>query len=98
MDQKNEPLVKNEIIDFYLKGIYNTKYKDQKDMKSLNEMGRSDMVKFIYDCDDNDIIVPVSPSLGVDLKGNAMVRVGDNVAVEVDSGEVHVVSSWKDEE
>ena len=37
-------------------------------------------------------------SLGFDSDGNMMMRLGDNMALEVDSGELHIVSSWENEE
>ena len=55
------------------------------------------MGKSVFDYNDGDFISSTS-SLGFDSDGNMMMRLGDNMALEVDSGELHIVSSWENEE
>ena len=31
-------------------------------------------------------------------KSNMMMRMGDNMAMDMDSGELHIISSWEDED
>lgn len=56
------------------------------------------MGKSIFDYDDGDLIFPTSASLGLDSDGNVMMRLGDSMAIEVDSGGLHMVSPWDDAE
>ena len=55
------------------------------------------MGKSVFDYNDGDFIFSTS-SLGFDSDGNMMMRLGDNMALEVDSGELHIVSSWENED
>ena len=55
------------------------------------------MGKSVFDYNDGDFIFSTS-SLGFDSDGNMMMHLGDNMALEVDSGELHIVSSWENEE
>jgi len=36
--------------------------------------------------------------MAIDSDGNVMMRMGDNMAVDMDSGELHIISSWDDED
>lgn len=55
------------------------------------------MGKSVFDYNDGDFIFSTS-SLGFDSDGNMMMHLGDNMALEVDSGELYIVSSWENEE
>ena len=39
----------------------------------------------------------MSDNLGMDSDGNMMMRVGDNMAMDMESGEMHMVSGWDDD-
>lgn len=39
----------------------------------------------------------MSVDMGMDSDGNMMMRVGDNMAMDMDSGELHMVSGWDDD-
>ena len=39
-----------------------------------------------------------SDDMGMDSDGNMMMRVGDNMAMDMDSGELHFVSGWNDDD
>ena len=56
------------------------------------------MSKLIFDLDDEDFIFSSSVNIGFDLNGNMMMRISDNMAMDMDSGEIHFVSSWDDED
>ena len=56
------------------------------------------MSKPIFDLDDSDFIFSTSGSIGFDSEGNMMVRMSDNMAMDMDSGELHLISSWGDDE
>ena len=39
-----------------------------------------------------------SDDMGMDSDGNMMMRVGDNMAMDMSSGELHMVSGWKNDD
>ena len=50
----------------------------------------------IFDANDGDFIFPTSNRTGIDSKGNIIIRVGDNAALDTESGEIHFVPGWTD--
>ena len=56
------------------------------------------MAKPIFDMDNNDFIFPISGTTGIDSDGNMMMRMTDTMTIDLDSGEMHFVSSWDDDE
>ena len=54
-------------------------------------------MKTYIDFDDGDIGFPISDKLAVDSDGNMMMRLNDNMAMEMDSLEIHFISSWPEE-
>ena len=44
------------------------------------------------------MIFGISDDMGMDSDGNMMMRVGDNMAMDMDSGELHFVSGWNDDD
>ena len=40
----------------------------------------------------------ISDTMGMDSDGNMMMRVGDNMAMDMDSGALHFVSGWDDDD
>ena len=55
------------------------------------------MGRFIFDLDDGDMINTFG-NMGVDEDGDMVMRISDNMAMDMDSGEMHIVSGWDDEE
>ncbi len=55
------------------------------------------MSKTIFDLEDGDFIFSTSGNIGFDSDGN-MMRMYDNMAMDMDSGELHFISSWDDDE
>ena len=45
-----------------------------------------------FDVDDSDFGFQISDTMGIDSDGNMMMRVGDNMAMDMDSGALHFVS------
>ena len=39
----------------------------------------------------------MSDDMGMDSDGDMMMRVGDNMAMDMDSGELHMVTGWDDD-
>ena len=55
------------------------------------------MSKQILDFDDVDFIFSTSGNIGFDSDGNMMMKMSDNMALDMDSGEIHFVSSWDED-
>ena len=51
-----------------------------------------------FDVDDGDFGFQMSDTMGMDSDGNMMMCVGDNMAMDMDSGELHMVSGWDDDD
>ncbi len=56
------------------------------------------MSKPIFDYDDGDFIFNTSGNIGVDSDGDMMMRISDNMAIDMENGDLHIVSSWNNEE
>lgn len=50
----------------------------------------------IFDLEDGDFIFG-SGDTGFDSDGHMMSRMSDNMALDMDTGEIHMVSSWNEE-
>ena len=57
------------------------------------------MGKLFFDFNDDDFAMSVSDNMAIDSKGNLNVRMSDNMAMDMETGEVHLISGWnkKDE-
>lgn len=55
------------------------------------------MTKPIFDLNDSDFIFFTSDTMGMDSDGN-MMRISDNMAMDMDSGELYMDSLWKQRE
>lgn len=51
----------------------------------------------IFDYDDGDIINS-GGNIGFDSDGDMMMRMGDGLAMDMDTGELHIVSGWDDDD
>ena len=56
------------------------------------------MSKPIFDLEDGDFIFSTSGNLGFYSDGNMMMRMSDNMAMDMDSGDIHFTSSWDNDE
>ena len=52
----------------------------------------------IFDYDDGDFIYQTSGNMGIDSDGNLHMRMGDNMVIDMDAGEVHMISGWPNDE
>lgn len=55
------------------------------------------MSKYIFDYDDGDFAMSISDSMAMDSEGNLMMRMGDHIAMDMDTGDIHMISSWPDD-
>lgn len=49
----------------------------------------------IFDYDDGDFIYQTSGNMGIDSDGDLHMRMGDNMSMDMDTGELHFNSDWK---
>lgn len=56
------------------------------------------MGKHFFDFDDGDFVHPISDNMAIDDEGNLMMKIANKMAMDMDSGELHNVSGWPDEE
>ena len=56
------------------------------------------MSKSFFDYEDGDFAYSVSNNLAIDSDGNLLVRMGHNMAMDMDSGELHLISGWSNDE
>ncbi len=56
------------------------------------------MEKHIFDYTDGDYGFTISDDMAMDTEGNLMLRIGNDMAIDMDSGELHITSSWPDDE
>ncbi len=48
----------------------------------------------IFDYSDGDMAWTISDNMAIDGHGNAMLRIGNNQAIDTSTGEMHIVSDW----
>ena len=52
----------------------------------------------LFDFTDGDCVFSISNDTAIDSEGHLMVRSGDNAAIDLETGELHITSSWDDDE
>ena len=52
----------------------------------------------IFDYDDGDFIYQTSGNMGIDSDGDLHMRIGDNMSMDMDTGELHFNSGWKNDD
>ena len=48
----------------------------------------------IFNVDNWDPLFPISDDMAVDSKGRFKVRISDNMAMDMDTGEMHFTTHW----
>ncbi len=56
------------------------------------------MGKMLFDYEDDDFIFSLSDNMAMDSEGNLMSRFGDHMAMDMNSGEMHIISSWQNDD
>ena len=52
----------------------------------------------VFDYESGEIIITSSDNAGFSSDGHYITRVGNNMAMDMDCGELHITSSWDDED
>ncbi len=56
------------------------------------------MGKHFFDYEDGDFAYLISNNMAIDSDGNLLMRTGKNIAMDMDSGELHIMSDWPNDE
>lgn len=51
-----------------------------------------------FDFDKGEFGFKLSDDMGMDSDGNVMIKMGNNTAMDMDSGDLHIVSGWDDDD
>ena len=52
------------------------------------------MGKLFFDFEDGDFAHSISDDMAIDSDGDLFMRMGDNMAMDMNSGELHIISGW----
>ena len=55
------------------------------------------MDKYFFDYEDSDFARSISDNMAIDSDGDLLIRMGDNIAMDIDSGELHIISGWSND-
>ena len=56
------------------------------------------MSRTIFDYDNGGFIHQTSGKMGIDSNGDLHMRMGRNMSMNMNTGEIHMVSGWDDDE
>ena len=52
------------------------------------------MSSIFFDFNDDDFGLTLSGHMGVDFEGNMVMRMSDHMIMDMESGDVHIISLW----
>lgn len=52
----------------------------------------------LWDSDDEGMAYPISDNMAMDSPGDFLLRLSDTLSMNMDSGEIHITSSWDDDD
>ncbi len=56
------------------------------------------MGKHFFDYEDDHFACSISDNIAIDSDGDLLIRMGDDMAMDMDSGELHIISGWPNDE
>lgn len=56
------------------------------------------MGKHFFDFEDGDFAFSISDNMAMDSDGVLMMRMGNNMAMDMDTGDIHMISSWPNDD
>lgn len=56
------------------------------------------MSRNFFDYDDEDFAYTISDNMAIDSDGDLLMRMGDNMALDMVTGDLHFISVWSDNE
>ena len=54
------------------------------------------MSKHFFDYNDGAFAISISDNMAIDSDGDLMMRMGDNMAMDMVTSDIHIISSWPD--
>ena len=54
------------------------------------------MGKHFFDYDGGNFAHTITDNMAIDFDGDLLMRMGDNMALDMDSGDLHFISGWSD--
>ena len=55
------------------------------------------MGKILFDYDDGNFVHTNSENMAIDSDGDLLMRIGNNMAMNMASGDLHFISGWSDD-
>ena len=55
------------------------------------------MGKHFFDYNDGNFAHTISGNMAIDSDGDLLMRMGNNMAMDMDSGDLHFISCWSDD-
>lgn len=56
------------------------------------------MCRHFFDYEDGNFAHTISDNMAINSDGDLLMRMGDNMAMDMESGELHFISGWSDNE
>ena len=56
------------------------------------------MGKHFFDYDDGNFAHTISGNMAIDSDGDLLMRRGNNMAMDMDTGDIHMISSWPNDD
>ena len=56
------------------------------------------MGKNFFDYEYGDFAYSISDNMAINSDRDLLIRMGDNIAMDIDSGELHIISGWSNDE
>lgn len=56
------------------------------------------MSKNFFDYDNGDFAHTISDNMAIDSDGDLLMRMGNNMAMDMETGDLHFISDWSDED
>ena len=67
------------------------------DIKMRDER-RKQMGNSLFDYSDSDIAYSVSDNMAINSNGDYLMRMGDDMAMDMQTGELHMTSNWPEDD
>lgn len=56
------------------------------------------MGNLFFDYEDCNFVHSISDNIAINSDGELLMRMGDNMAMDINSGEIHIISGWSNDE
>lgn len=64
----------------------------------FDEYGGQVYGKIFFDYEDGDFAHTLSDNMAIDSDGDMLIRMGDNIAMDMGIGDLHFISGWSNNE